>query len=91
MPAVLRHELLQHADVGVEVLEHAEREAGPDQPVDQLVAARDAQAPVVQKSTAPARGDIQVVAGRIEDHAMGEHALVQPCAIDTQYCGKPCR
>ncbi len=59
--AALRH-LLEHLQVGVDIVVLAERKARADQCIFNLGAARDAKAPVVEKSTAAAAGCEELVA-----------------------------
>ncbi len=66
-----------HRQIGVEVAAIAKREAGADQAFAQMLALADADAAVVQIRAAPARRGEQVVAHRIEDHGLRDHAAVR--------------
>jgi ABC-type amino acid transport substrate-binding protein len=81
-------ELLEHRQVGVDVVELAEGEAGADQRLVEAGAARHADAAVVEEGAAAARGGEQLVGVGIETTACSSTPFLV-CAIETAYCGKP--
>ena len=73
---VLDHRL-HHLEVGVEIAAVAERKAGADEAVSQMIALRHAHPVVVEIGAAAARRGEEIVAHRIVDHRLRDQSLLR--------------
>ena len=71
----LAHHFAEHVQISLELVAGAVGEAGGDQAVGEPDALGNAQAPVVEISTASARGSKQVIAGRVIDNRLLDATL----------------